>query len=151
PAISGDGHSITFESEASNMITGDTNGFADVYGRDWTNEPVELLSADATGGPTDAPAFDARISADGRYVVFVSAATDLVPGDTNAQTDIFVRDRSTGATQRVSVSSAGAQANSGSTSPAISADGRYVVFTSFATNLVAGDTNGLTDVFLRDR
>ena len=151
PKISGDGRSIVFETEASNLVSGDTDGFMDVFHRDWSDLQNELLSVDATGALPDAACFSPGISADGRYAVFVSAATDLVPGDTNGQVDVFVRDRSTGTTQRVSVSSTGAQADLGSSGPAISADGRYVVFASSATNLVAGDTNGHRDIFLRDR
>ena len=90
------------------------------------------------------------ISGDGRFVAFVSRA-DLVPGDTNRDFDVFVRDRRSGTTSRVSVSGTGAQANARSTHAAISADGQYVVFESLASNLVAGDTNGTFDVFVRDR
>ena len=90
-------------------------------------------------------------SADGRYVAFASSATNLVAADTNGRSDVFVRDRASGTTERVSVSSAGVQGNSASAAPAISADGRYVVFSSSANNLVADDTNGASDIFLRDR
>src|SRR5262249_61613505 len=89
--------------------------------------------------------------ADGRFVAFCSAAGNLVPGDTNTNNDILVHDRSSGTTERVSVSTGGTQANSDSVNPSISADGRFVVFESAATNLVAGDTNGTWDVFVRDR
>ena len=81
------------------------------------------------------------ISADGRFVAFGSCATNLVPGDTNGCSDVFVRDRQTGTTQRVSVGPGGAQGNGFSVDPAISADGRFVAFESRATNLVPGDTN----------
>src|SRR6185436_18281847 len=151
PAISDDGRSIAFESEASNLIASDTDGHQDIFCRDWTTNSNAIVSVDTAGNLPDSMCFGPKISADGRYVAFASAATNLVPGDTNGQVDVFVRDRSSGTTQRVSVSSAVAQADFGSTIPAISADGRYVVFESFATNLVPGDTNGLTDVFLRDR
>src|SRR5207253_6487161 len=91
------------------------------------------------------------LSADGRFVAFDSAATDLVAGDTNLVSDVFVHDRQTGTTERVSVASDGAQGNGSSGllsfafPPALSADGRFVAFVSVATNLVAGDTNGATD------
>src|SRR5439155_25296092 len=94
---------------------------------------------------------------DGRFVALVSLSDNLVPGDTNSAADIFVRDRLTGTTERVSVSSTGAQANgnsgllNGMGGPSISADGRYVAFDSQASNLVKGDTNGAIDVFVRDR
>src|SRR5207245_11479639 len=97
------------------------------------------------------------LSADGRFLAFDSAAADLVAGDTNRVSDVFVHDRQTGTTERVSVASDGAQGNGSSGllsfafPPALSADGRFVAFVSFATNLVAGDTNGATDVFVRDR
>ena len=90
------------------------------------------------------------VSADGRYVVFVSRASNLVLNDTNGVDDIFVRDTQMGTTTRVSVSSSGTQSNVTSSRPDISADGRYVVFLSTADNLVAGDTNGLVDVFVHD-
>ncbi len=91
------------------------------------------------------------ISADGRYVVFPSDASNLVPGDTSHRRDVFVRDRQTGTTARVSVSGTGIEANGASGYPSISADGRYVAFQSYASNLVSGDTNGFMDVFVRDR
>src|SRR5260221_12724968 len=96
-------------------------------------------------------AYSMSISADGRYVAFVDNSTDLVQGDTNGFDDIFVRDRIAGTTERVSVATGGAQADGGSQLPSISADGRFVAFESAATNLVSGDTNGLDDVFVRDR
>jgi Tol biopolymer transport system component len=110
---------------------------------------VSLSSTDAQGdGGSALPS----ISADGRFVAFVSTATNLVPGDSNGVADVFVRDRRSGTTQRVSVATGGSQANAASGGrPSISADGRYVAFVSFATDLVAGDTNAVSDVFLRDR
>jgi Tol biopolymer transport system component len=104
-----------------------------------------------TGGPSGGGGYRPVISADGRFVAFESAVADLVAGDTNSSPDIFVRDRSTGITERVSVSSAGVEGNSWSQNPAISPDGRFVVFQSDSTNLVTGDTNLRTDIFLRDR
>ena len=94
---------------------------------------------------------DPSLSADGRYVAFASQASNLVTGDTNGTSDVFVRDRQTGATTRVSVDSSGTQGNNGSAEPSLSADGRYVAFTSQADNLVTGDTNGKADVFVHDR
>jgi hypothetical protein len=109
---------------------------------------VDSAGAQANGAPGDPPA----ISADGRYVAFDSGATNLVPGDTNARMDVFVHDRLTGATERVSVDSTGAQAQGlsayGSYGSAISADGHSVAFTSWADNLVLGDTNSLSDAFV---
>jgi len=91
------------------------------------------------------------ISADGRFVAFQSSASNLAPGDTNSDIDVFVHDRSTVTTERVSLASSGTQGNASSYDPSISSDGRFVAFYSFATNLVASDTNGFRDVFLRDR
>ena len=97
------------------------------------------------GGAEGTGSRQASISADGRFVAFESAATDLVASDTNGLTDVFVHDRMTGQTTRVSVDSASAQAMGGnSAAPAISADGRFVAFDSLATNLVAGDGNGFS-------
>jgi Tol biopolymer transport system component len=106
----------------------------------------------ATGGAQgngDSPGNS--ISADGRYVAVYSAASNLVPGDTNGTYDIFVRDRQSGTTERVSIDSAGAQGNGDGADASISADGRYVAFFDNATNLVPGDTNGYPDIFVRDR
>ena len=124
-------------------IGGDASATADGLAR----VSVSSGGVQATDGGSVVPA----ISADGRYVAFDSGATNLVVGDVNAKRDVFVHDRSTGITTRVSVTTAGGAGNDDSISPAISADGRYVAFLSRATNLVPGDTNGLADVFVRDR
>ena len=111
---------------------------------------VTTGGAQAVGG--DLGSLYPNISADGRLVAFHSNATNLVPGDTNGVNDIFVRDRQTGRTERVSVSSAGAQSDADSSNtPAMSADGRRVAFHSTATNLVPGGTNGKGQIFVRDR
>jgi Tol biopolymer transport system component len=103
---------------------------------------TERVSVDSGGVQADGLSEYPAISADGRYVAFHSSATNLVTGDTNQKKDVFVHDQQTGVTERVSVSSAGAQGISDSASPAINSDGRYVAFQSFATNLVSGDTFG---------
>ena len=114
-------------------------------------EPVSALISIATTGNTGAGATVASdLSSKGVYVAFASEANNLVAGDTNGVSDVFVRNTLTGTTERVSISSAGVQANQLSDQAAISFDGRYVAFRSAATNLVGGDTNGFTDVFLRD-
>src|SRR5688572_924497 len=109
------------------------------------------VSVDSSGVQANGMSRFASVSADGRFVVFESDANNLVAGDTNGTNDIFVKDRQTGQTSRVSVDSAGLESNGDSGDSAISADGRFVAFSSAATNLVSGDTNGVADVFLRDR
>jgi Tol biopolymer transport system component len=151
PTISADGMSVAFASVASNLISWDTNGFRDIYYRAWQNNYNELVSASTNSALGNAASNFAEISADGRFVAFQSAATNLVAGDTNGATDVFVRNRSVGTTERASLSSSGAEANNSSDGAAISADGRFVAFRSYASNLVAGDTNTVADVFLRDR
>lgn len=151
PAISGDGRFVAFLSAASNLVPGDTNDVFDVFLRDRQQEITERVSVSSDGGQGDDNADVPALSADGRYVAFMSFASNLVPGDTNGQPDIFVRDRLLGITTRVSVASGGAQASGSSYEAAISTDGRFVVFVSSATDLVPGDTNGCLDVFLHDR
>ncbi|RWN65759.1 MAG: hypothetical protein EOR99_20160, partial [Mesorhizobium sp.] len=112
---------------------------------------IQRVSVDSAGGEANAGSFFPSISADGRYVAFDSEASNLVAGDTNGARDVFVFDQQLGTTTRVSVDSAGGDANGHSQSPSISADGRYVAFYSSASNLVAGDTNGATDVFVFDQ
>jgi Tol biopolymer transport system component len=153
PAVSADGRYVAFGSYASNLVPGGTNGYADVFARDRLAGTTELVSVSSSGGQGDygSGGMAPSISADGRYVAFVSEASNLVPGDTNAHQDIFVRDRLAGATMRVSVSSSGEQGDNDSRFASISGDGRYVAFHSYASNLVPGDTNGTWDVFVRDR
>lgn len=113
---------------------------------------VYRSSVEATGtGEPDGASFEPVLSEDGRYAVFTSGATNLVAGDTNGQTDIFVRDHQNGTTELISQSTGGGSANGASEQPDISPDGRFVVFWSFASDLISGDTNGLPDVFLHDR
>ncbi len=114
-------------------------------------QAIEVASENAAGDPADAGSGSARITADGRYIVFHSDAGNLVPGDTNGVWDVFLRDTVLDTIERVSVSSAGAEGDDHSGYADITDDGRYVVFSSRATNLVAGDTNYAPDVFLRDR
>ncbi len=147
-SASASGRFVVFSSNASNLVPGDTNHESDVFVRDRVLRTVHRISVSPAhvqgNGPSDQP----WISANGRFVVFTSGASNLVAGDTNATADIFYRDRLTGTTRRVSVATGGAQANGTSLNPGISADGRFVVYTSEATNLVAGDTNGVQDGFI---
>jgi Tol biopolymer transport system component/Ca2+-binding RTX toxin-like protein len=152
PSISGDGRYVTFQSDASNLVAGDTNYSTDIFVYDRQTSQTSLVSVSSSGTQGNVSSSNPSISADGRYVTFQSYAYNLVAGDTTYNsTDIFVYDRQTGQTSRVSVSSSGTEANSDSSSPSISADGRYVTFQSGADNLVAGDTNGYADVFVYDR
>jgi WD40-like Beta Propeller Repeat len=151
PSISVDGRFVSFQSDASNLVSGDTNGFTDIFVHDRQTGTTERVSVDSAGSEGNGTSRQASLNADGRYVVFQSAATNLVSGDTNGFSDIFVRDRVASTTKRVSVDSAGSAGNGDSRKPSLSADGRYVVFDSFATNLVGGDTNNKLDVFVHDR
>jgi WD40 repeat protein len=150
-SISADGRFVSFYSYARNLVPGDTNGMPDIFVRDRQGGTTERVSVDSSGAQADNASFKSSISADGRFVAFDSYASNLVAGDTNGWTDVFVRDRQNGTTERVSTRSTGKQANGGSNRPAISADGRFVAFSSYASNLVTGDTNGKWDVFVKDR
>jgi Tol biopolymer transport system component len=150
PAISADGRYVAFVSVASNLVAGDTNGLYDVFVHDRQTGQTTRVSVASNGTPANQSSFAVKLSADGRYVAFTATASNLVSGDTNGQDDVFVHDRQTGQTTRASVSTAGTQANGFNREPEISADGRYVAFYSSASNLVAGDTNAVSDVFVRD-
>ncbi|MCB2188336.1 MAG: hypothetical protein KQJ78_18100 [Deltaproteobacteria bacterium] len=209
PSCSASGRWVAFESEATNLAPGDTNGVYDVFVKDRRTGAVERVSVSSSGeqgnAKSESPVISANgryvafisratnlragglsgsydffvhdrqsgettwvgpgpaalhgisldlipaISADGRYVVFVTDHPDAAPGDTNTYYDVFVWDRDTGATERVSLSSGGAQGDADCYHADITDDGRYVVFSSQAGNLVTGDTGGFTDIFLRDR
>jgi Tol biopolymer transport system component len=151
PSLSADGRYVAFESDATNLVAGDTSGMRDIFVRDRTTGTTTLVSKDSAGVEGNGYSFNPAISADGRYVTYESVATSLVSGDTNSAQDIFVRDRQTGTTTLVSKSSAGVAGIFGSYAPSISSDGRYVVFQSHSTNLVTGDTNSAQDIFVRDR
>jgi hypothetical protein len=149
--ISADGRYVAFQSFADNLVPGDNNGFGDVFVHDRQTGATERVNVATNGSPGNSGAGLPAISADGRYVAFVSNSSNLVADDDNDPTDIFVHDRQADTTERVSVANGGIQANNSSFGPAISADGRHVAFTSQATNLVAGDTNGVQDIFVHDR
>lgn len=172
PSVSGDGRYIAFGSSATNLVAGDTNGAPDVFVHDLQTGLTELVSVASDGTQGDGESNYPSISSDGRFVAFMSRAGNLVPGDTNSCwwpggdtscADVFVHDRQTGLTQRVSVASDGTQGNRGSSDPSISGDGRYVAFSSRADTLVEGDTHlcdpgplsaqqeNCSDVFVHDR
>jgi Tol biopolymer transport system component len=150
-SISADGRYVAFLSPATNLVPGDTNGFMDVFVRDRYTGTTERVSVDSSGTQANNFSSFCEISADGRFVCFASPASNLVAGDTNSAWDIFVHDRLSGTTERVSVGSGGTQAGTHCFSLSISGDGRFVAFHTWSSNLVAGDTNGAMDVFVRDR
>jgi Tol biopolymer transport system component len=149
--LSAGGRFEAFLSEASNLVPGDTNGASDVFVRNRRSGVTRRVSVSSSGEQADGVSGRPSISAGGRFVAFPDDASNLVPGDTNNDFDAFVRDRWTGTTTRVSVSSSGTQGNGASGTPSISSNGRFVAFASGASNLVPGDTNGASDVFVRDR
>ena len=151
PSLSADGRFVAFGSYASNLVAGDTNGAGDIFVHDRQTGTTTRVSVSSAGEGGNDQSEDPSLSADGRFVAFNSGASNLVAGDTNDAWDIFVHDRQTGTTSRVSVSSAGEEGNNGSGDPSLSADGRFVAFTSYASNLVAGDTNGTHDIYVHDR
>ena len=148
--MTADNRYVVFDSKATNIIATDTNGRADVFMLDRQTNNVERVSVAQDGAQANGESIYPTVSADGRFVVFHSNATNLVTGDINGKFDVFVRDRTAQTTTRVSVSSTGAEGNHPSQHGKISADGRYVAFESWATNLADSDTNGALDVFVRD-
>ena len=152
PTISSDGRFIAFYSAATNL---DGRAAAAVgghiYVRDQQLGQTQLVTVASDNTAANGASSHPALSSDGRYVAFESAATNLVPGDTNGQSDIFVRDLQTGVTTRVSVASDGAQADYFSRSPSVSGDGRFVVFASGAHNLVPNDTSLAQGVYVHDR
>ncbi len=150
-AISADGKHVAFSSDAANLVDGDVGGFFDVFVRDLETQETHRVSVGPGGMEAGAHSGRPSLSADGMVVAFESTAANLVDADTNNVKDIFVHDRVAGVTTRVSVRSGGAQAGGVSDSPVISADGRYVAFRSDAPDLVEGDTNGQSDIFVHDR
>ena len=151
PSLSATGRFVAFVSSATNLVPGDTNGFVDVFVRDRVTRSTTLVSVASDGTQADGDSFLPTVSGDGRYVAFGSFASNLVPGDTNGESDVFVRDRWAGTTRLISMSSVGEQGNRLSGDPEISLNGRFVTFYSFASNLVPKDTNGDGDVFVRDQ
>lgn len=150
PVISADGRYVAFQSFATNLVSGDTNGKADIFLHDLQSHTTILISSNEDGSPANGDSYAPAISADGRYVAFQSQASNLVSGDANGKADVFIRDVQNGQTALVSVNLSGSAANGASDAPSISADGRYVAFQSDASDLVEGDANGKTDIFIRD-
>lgn len=150
-AVNADGRYLAFYSEATTLVDGDDNGVGDVFFHDRDTGVTTRVSVHSDGSQGDRRSDGPAISFDGRYVAFHSSATTLVDGDDNDVGDIFVHDRDTGVTSLVSVHSDGTPGDGSSASPAFSGDGRYVTFYSYATNLVDGDDNGESDIFVHDR
>ena len=160
-SIDADGRVVAFRSFAPNLVPDDWNGLADVFVHDRGSAWTERVNVSSVGAEADGATFRGMLSGDGRYVGFRSRADNLVAGDTNDAHDVFVRDRTTGVTVRVSVASDGTQADASGfdhggrasrfmSRPFLSANGRYAAFTSRAPNLVEGDRNGKSDVFVHD-
>jgi Tol biopolymer transport system component len=160
-SVSADGRVVAFRSFATNLVPGDRNRVPDVFVRDRASGVTERVNVSSTGAEANRESFRGMVSADGRFVGFRSSASNLAPHDTNRALDVFVHDRVTGKTVRVSVATGGAQARGQGVSklvrhsafmsrPFLSRHGRYAAFTSRAGNLVRGDTNGHADVFVRD-
>lgn len=149
-AVSADGLIVAFASDAPDIVPNDSAS-RDIFVRDRSTGTTELISGGIDGGEADGPSIFPGLSADGRYVVFESQAGDIIPNDHQNFADIFVHDRQSGTVERVNLAPDGADTDDDSLLPAISSTGRYVVFTSQATNLVPTDSNHERDVFLVDR
>jgi hypothetical protein len=150
PVASGDGSRIAYYSSSTNLVAGDGDSNYDVYAWDASTGAVMLVSVSTAGVKGDDWSYSPSISENGRYVAVESDATNLDGSDANGDTDVYLRDLTGHTTERISVSTTGGDSNGGSWEPKVSADGRYVMFYSDASNLVAGDTNGDYDVFVRD-
>lgn len=151
PSISRDGRYVAFASSADNLVPGDSNDKIDVFLRDRQLGTTTLLSRNASDEPGDDDSVQPAIAADGAFVAFASKAENLVAGDDNGKSDVFVRDLATGVIERISVDPNGQEVDKESWRPRLSADGRYVVFSSLSDDLVIGDSNGKEDIFRRDR
>ncbi len=160
PSISADGRFVAFSSDASDFVPNDTNGKEDVFVHDRETAQTTRVSVSSTGEEGNGYSgtrfvgggqMGATISGDGRFVAFASTASNLVPDDTNQLPDVFVHDRQTGETRRVSVACSGAQLDDSSAVCRISADGRFVAFHSLGSNIIPSDTNDTWDVFVCDR
>ncbi|MGB5712465.1 MAG: hypothetical protein WBM44_16330, partial [Waterburya sp.] len=150
-SISDDGNYISFASDASNLVPNDTNGKSDIFVYDIVNQTVELVSKGINNAFANGDSTSAFISGDSSFVVYESDASNLVPNDTNGKSDIFIYDRVNQTTELISVATNGISSNGNSRDATISDDGKYVAFLSDASNLVPGDTNAESNVFIRDR
>lgn len=151
PTIADNGQYVVYASLANNLVSGDSNNYQDIFLRNIGGNSTERVSLASNGTQPDASSYQPDVSADGRYVAFRSAAGNLVSGDWLVADDVFVRDRTMNTLTRASINGAGEIGNGNSGEPMLTANGRYVVFSSQASNLVSGDTNGRRDIFLHDR
>jgi hypothetical protein len=156
-ALSGDGRFVIFDSDACNLIpgncnsSGDTNGATDVFLHDRDTHTTRLVSISSAGVQGDLASFDPKISANGRVIAFTSAATNLIAADTNNHNDVFAHDLVTGQTSAVTISPRGTLIVTHSGVGSLSADGRFVTFSSDHSGFITGDTNVIVDVFVHDR
>jgi Tol biopolymer transport system component len=150
PALSADGRLVAFESDAFNLAWYDPDEGFDIYVYDRRADVVQPVSADDAGNLGNDTSMEPSMSSDGRYVAYDTAASDIVPGDLNGASDVVLYDRQSGAATRLSIGNSGEEADGDSLRPSISADGTLVAYESDATNLVSGDTNGSTDILVRD-
>jgi Tol biopolymer transport system component len=148
PAISGDGRFIAFASYFNGLVEGEDNIHSDVFVHDRNTGETTLVSVATDGTPGNSTSLDPSISDDGRYVAFQSLSTNFIEGDTNNRRDVFLHDRQTGTTTCLSTSPGGEIGDATSIEPEVSGDGKFVVFTSTSSNLIAGDTNDSSHVFL---
>jgi len=151
PSISADGRYVAFSSSASNLVDGDTNSQSDVFIRDLQSGTIELISRSSDGTIGNGSSTNPTISADGRFIAYASSASNLVNSDSNNVLDIFLYDRQTKITKRVSLASDGTEANNSSSRPTISGDGRFIAFVSSASNLSSGCANCTQEIFLNDQ
>lgn len=150
PVFSPDGSKVAFTSYASNLVPSDTNGAYDIFVKDLTTGAVTRVTTDSAGNQGNGHSAGLVFSPDGTKVSFISAASNLVLGDTNGKGDIYVKDLITGTITLISTDMTGLQGNSHSHSPIFSPDGTKIAFYSEASNLVPGDTNGMRDIFVKD-
>jgi archaellum component FlaF (FlaF/FlaG flagellin family) len=149
-AMSADGRYVAFESSATNLVPGDSNGKGDVFVRDLVKHTIVRVSVSSEGVQANGPSYGPVLSADGHLVAFGSAASNLVPGDTNGASDVFLHDLASDQTSLVSVATSGNVGNRDSGGPSISDNGNLVAFDSNASDLVPADSNGAEDVFVRN-
>jgi Tol biopolymer transport system component len=152
PQLSCDGTTLIFTSDASNLVSGDTNGYQDIFAYDTYSGTTEKVTVSSSGAQStrypDTDYSTGGVSYDGRYVVFGSYDNGLVSGDTNAHGDVYLRDRKVGTTEIISMRSSSTPTTDHSFHPAISDNGKYVVYMSNDNGLVSGDTNGTVDIFV---